>query len=162
MAFTGHDPELFSDTIRTNITWGEHKNVSEFLKEVSFEKDLEGMKEGVETQIGNGGIRLSGGQQARISLARALAEDRKIMILDDPFSAVDSKTEKEIMKNIRENHRDSILIMVSHRLSSFPEADRIIVLNKSGIPEYGTHQELLVRSELYRELYERQGGAEHE
>ena len=88
---------------------------------------------------------MSGGQQARISLARALAEDRKIMILDDPFSAVDSKTEKEIMKNIRENHRDSILIMVSHRLSSFPEADRIIVLNKSGISEYGTHQELLVR-----------------
>ena len=162
LAFTGHDPELFSDTIRTNITWGEHKNVSEFLKEVSFEKDLEGMKDGVETQIGNRGIRLSGGQQARISLARALAEDRKIMILDDPFSAVDSKTEKEIMKNIRENHQDSILIMVSHRLSSFPEADRIIVLNKSGSPEYGTHQELLVRSELYRELFQRQGGAEHE
>lgn len=156
ISYMGHDPELLSDTIYNNITWGRSMDIQEVLSDVCFEKDLAAMPEGVETFVGNGGIRLSGGQQARISLARALMEKTRIIILDDPFSAVDMQTEKAIIENIRNHYKKSIIILISHRLAIFPEIDKVIMMNADKTAEYGTHSELMNKSSIYAQIYELQ------
>jgi len=156
ISWQGHRAELFTDTIRANVSLGADDEIEGTLATVRLTDDLKTMSLGTETPVGAGGVRLSGGQQARVALARALQGKRKIIILDDPFSAVDVNTEREIIANLRADYRDSLIILVSHRLTAFPEADGIVFLRDGHTAEYGTHAELMRRSSLYRSIYELQ------
>lgn len=153
IAYQGHSAQLMSDTIYNNITIGDEGNVDQVIRMVCFEEDLRSMPEGLSTIVGNGGIRLSGGQQARIALARTLYHRRKIMVLDDPMAAVDPATEKKIMQNLKEYYKDSIMILISHRLAVFPQMDQILLMTQQGKCLCGSHEELSAGSALYRELY---------
>jgi len=115
IAYMGHKPQLLSDSIYNNITLGNEQDISQVLKDVCFDIDLQTMPDGINTMVGNSGIRLSGGQQARLALARTLFNHNKIIILDDPFAAVDMKTEEQIMENLRSNYKNSLIILISHR-----------------------------------------------
>lgn len=167
IAYLGHKPQLFSDTIYRNITLGINQDITAVLKDVCFDVDLAGMPDGQDTLVGNGGVRLSGGQQARIALARTLLEKKKILILDDPFSAVDMNTERAIMNHLKSHYQDCLILLISHRLTLFSELDRIILLHNDKTAEYGTHDELMKSSPLYSTIYnlqysELKGGDSHE
>lgn len=153
ISYLGHNPQLLSDTIYNNITLGCEADVTSVLKEVCFDTDLAAMPEEQDTLVGNSGIKLSGGQQARVALARALLNKNKIIILDDPFSAVDMKTEEKIIENLKNNYNDSLIILVSHRLSIFSKIDKILLLKNDKTVEYGTHEELMKRSEVYETIF---------
>lgn len=156
ISYLSHKPQLLSDTIYNNISLGNNKDISDVLKDVCFDKDLEEMYDGENTLVGNSGIRLSGGQQARIALARTLLNKNKIIILDDPFSAVDMKTEEKIIENLRNNYKQSLVIIISHRLSIFSKINKIILLHGDKTVEYGSHSELMNKSELYKTIYDLQ------
>ena len=153
ISYMGHDAHLISDTIYNNITMGDDGDISHVLKMVCFDEDLKSMENGIETLVGNGGVRLSGGQQARIALARTLYDKNKILILDDPFSAVDMKTEKNIIDNLRANYGDCLILLISHRLAIFKYLNQIILINEDKTLEYGNHQKLIENSKLYNQLY---------
>lgn len=153
ISYLGHKPQLLSDTIHNNITLGSEKDITSVLKDVCFYTDLETMADGQNTLVGNSGIKLSGGQQARIALARALLHKNKIIILDDPFSAVDMKTEEKIIENLKSNYKDSLIILVSHRLAIFSTINQIILLKNDKTADCGTHDELIRKSELYATIY---------
>lgn len=153
ISYMGHDAHLISDTIYNNITMGDDGDISHVLKMVCFDEDLKSMENGIETLVGNGGVRLSGGQQARIALARTLYNKNKILILDDPFSAVDMKTEKNIIDNLRANYGDCLILLISHRLAIFKYLNQIILINEDKTLEYGNHQKLIENSKLYNQLY---------
>lgn len=160
IAYMGHEPELMSDSVRENILLGEQADTAELLKMVHMDGEVGLMPEGEDTYVGSGGQQLSGGQQARISLARTLCHSRSIMILDDPFSAVDQRTEREIFEELRRLAEDRIIILLSHRLALFPETDGVLYLH-DGTGVFGTHEELLKENETYASLYQtqQQGGA---
>ncbi|WP_352419176.1 ABC transporter ATP-binding protein [Proteiniborus sp.] len=164
VSYLGHLPQLLSDTIYNNITLGEGGDISDVLHDVCFDEDLKSMPEGIHTMVGSSGVRLSGGQQARIGLARALYRHSPLIILDDPFSAVDMKTEEAIIENLRRHYSDCIILLISHRLSVFPRTDSAIVIHSDRKAEYGTHKTLLSSSELYASIYRLQmeGGNDHE
>jgi ATP-binding cassette subfamily B multidrug efflux pump len=153
ISYLGHNPELLSDTIYNNITLGQNDDVTAVLQDVCFDTDLAAMPDGVNTLVGNSGIRLSGGQQARIALARALWHKSRIIILDDPFSAVDMQTEEKIIANLKKNDTASLIILISHRLAIFSQIDRIVLLHSDRTAEYGTHQQLMASSETYASIY---------
>ncbi len=157
ISYEGHHSELFSDTIYRNITLGDDGDITQVLKDVCFDVDLQTMENGIETVVGNGGVRLSGGQQSRIALARALWHRAPLIILDDPFSAVDMETERRIIENLHAYYQDCAFVLVSHRLAAFPGLDRVIYLNQ-GRAEIGTHQSLLQENTDYRMLCELQNG----
>lgn len=151
---------LFSDTISNNITYGLRKHDEEKVLKSSkiahFDKDVETFPKGYETVMGERGITLSGGQKQRASLARAIAIDPKILILDDSFSAVDTNTEEEILKSLKEFMKDRTSIIISHRISTVKNADKIIVLSKGAIFEEGTHDELISLGGIYADLHYKQ------
>jgi ABC-type multidrug transport system fused ATPase/permease subunit len=153
ISYMGHKPQLLSDTIYRNITLGDDQDISSVLKDVCFDADLEAMPDKENTLTGNGGIRLSGGQQARIALARSLMRKSKIIILDDPFSAVDMKTEEKIIENLRKNYKSSVIIIISHRLAIFSKINNIILLKNDGSAEYGDHEALMKNSGLYSSIF---------
>ena len=153
ISYLGHDPQLLSDTIYNNITLGTNKNITAVLQDVCFNTDMAAMPNGVDTLVGNSGIRLSGGQQARIALARTLLPKSKIIILDDPFSAVDMQTEEKIINNLKNNYRDCLIFLISHRLAIFSRIDWIVLLHGDRTVDYGTHRELMEKSELYANIY---------
>ncbi|MGH4120969.1 ABC transporter ATP-binding protein [Clostridium sp.] len=153
ISYLGHNPQLLSDSIYNNITLGNGQDITSVLKDVCFDTDLAAMPKGENTLVGNSGIRLSGGQQSRISLARALLRKTKIIILDDPFSAIDMKTEEEIIENLKNNYKDSLIILISHRLTIFKRIDKIIFLNNDKTADYGTHTELLENYEVYSTIF---------
>jgi ATP-binding cassette, subfamily B, multidrug efflux pump len=153
ISYLGHKPQLLSDTIYENITLGNKLDITDVIKDVCFDTDMTAMPNKEYTLVGNSGIRLSGGQQARISLARTLLNKNKIIILDDPFSAVDMGTEDQIIENLRKNYEDSLIILISHRLSIFNKVNKIILLNNDKTFEYGTHKELMTSSEIYSTIY---------
>lgn len=153
ISYLGHNPNLISDTIYNNITLGDDGDISHVLNMVSFNEDLKFMENGIDTLVGNGGVRLSGGQQARIALARTLYHKNKILILDDPFSSVDMNTEKIIIDNLRKHYKDCLIILISHRLSIFKYLNQIILINEDKTLEYGSHEMLLNSSKLYNQLY---------
>lgn len=153
ISYLGHKPQLLSDSIYNNITMGSSKEISDVLKDVCFDTDLDAMQRGQDTLVGNSGIKLSGGQQARIALARALINKNKIIILDDPFSAVDMKTEEKIIENLRSNYKDSLIILISHRLAIFNRINRIILLKNDTTADMGTHEELMKKSDVYATIY---------
>jgi len=153
ISYLGHKPQLLSDTIYNNITLGDEQDITSVLGDVCFDADLEAMSDGQNTLVGNSGIRLSGGQQARVALARALLHKNKIIILDDPFSAVDMQTEEKIIENLKNNYKRSLIIIISHRLTIFSRINRIILLNSDKTAIYGTHHELMKSSELYSTIF---------
>ena len=151
---------LFSDSVYGNISYGLREISKDRVKEVSrianFDKDVEAFPKGYETMVGERGITFSGGQKQRASLARALATDPKILILDDSFSAVDTHTEEEILKNLRIFMKNRTSIIISHRISTVKDADNIIVLENGNIAEQGTHNELVELNGIYAELHYKQ------
>jgi len=153
ISYLSHKPQLLSDTIYNNITMGNKKDIAEVLKYVCFDVDLKEMPQGQNTLVWNSGIRLSGGQQERIALARTLLNKNKIIILDDPFSAVDMKTEEKIIDNLRDNYKESLIILISHRLTAFNKINKILFLNNDKTIDFGTHEELLNNSLVYKEIY---------
>ena len=120
------------------------------------------MENGADTVIGSGGMRLSGGQAQRLALARTLAHPRPILILDDPFSALDRSTEDMVFANLQAYAKDKIVFLISHRLYHFPELRQVIFM-EDGKVTAGTHTELMASVPAYRQLYESQtGGQRHE
>ena len=150
---------LFSATIGENVAFFspvDEDKIMDTLRLSGLNEDLEVFPEGVGTIIGEQGIRVSGGQRQRIALARALYRGSPLVILDDPFSAVDIATEQRMVQRIREAAKGSTLLLFSHRLSSFPQADQVIVLSRGKVLEAGTHGELLERDGLYSRIYRAQ------
>ena len=120
------------------------------------------MEEGLETVVGSGGVRLSGGQAQRLALARTLAHPRPVLVLDDPFSALDRGTEDKVFENLKQYARDKVVILISHRLYHFPEMQRVVFMEE-GRCTVDTHAGLCAAAPAYRALYESQtGGAAHE
>ncbi len=156
ISYMGHNPYLMSDTIRHNIAFKD-EDVSDVLNDVSFESDLEQMENSYDTLIGNNGVRISGGQGQRVGLARALYKKNNLIILDDPFSASDIKTEEEIIFNIKTKYKDSIIILMSHRLRIFPYVNKVICLD-NGSYFVGTHNELYNKCDLYHQIFDEQRG----
>lgn len=154
ITYMGHRPELFTDTVKNNVSLGDDKDVNRYLSLVSFDEDLKSMKDKENSIVGNEGVKLSGGQKQRIALARSIYHKKNVLLLDDPFSSVDEKTEMEILSSLNQIRKDTIVILVSHRLEAFPYLDQILVLHGDSSFDIGTHEELLKRSETYRTLYE--------
>lgn len=163
ISYMGHEPELMSDSIEENIKLGEQKDIAPYLKAVCFDEEVAQMPQGSKTSVGSRGVRLSGGQQSRTALARTLYNAQHILILDDPFSAVDSITEQEIFNNLRIQTADKIVILISHRLYMFPTLDKVLFLN-DGTGIFSTHDELMKENADYAKLYDAQmtGGMKNE
>ena len=159
VGYLGHDPELFNDSIENNILMGEKEDIQKLLKMVCFEKEVEEMEEGIHTRVGSGGVRLSGGQAQRLALARTLCHKKPVLILDDPFSALDRRTEEEIFAHLREMAKDCVVLLISHRLYLFPQMDQVLWMEKGRVIA-GTHEELLHKQPDYAAIYQAQEGGE--
>lgn len=157
VGYLGHDPELNADTVQNNVLCGSEQNAVPYLKAVALNNEVSAMETGIETVIGSSGIRLSGGQVQRLALARTLAHPRPIMILDDPFSALDRNTEDIVFENLREYAKDKVVFLISHRLYHFPQMQKVIFM-EDGKTAVGTHDELISSVNEYRRLYESQTG----
>ena len=151
---------LFSDTIENNINWGSRDNdvleVIEASKIAMFYEDVQDFPDGFETMLGEKGINLSGGQKQRTCIARAIAWKPRLLVLDDALSAVDTDTEARLFDALLQKLPDTTIILISHRISTVKNCDRIIVLKDGSIAESGTHEELLELNHYYAELYNQQ------
>ena len=167
VGYLGHDPELFNDSVENNVLLGDSKNSDTYLNAACMKQEVAEMTDGKNTLIGSGGAYLSGGQAKRLAFARTLCHDKPILILDDPFSALDKNTEKQAFVNLQALAKDSIVLLISHRLYLFPEMDGVIWM-EDGKAVTGTHEELLKIVPEYENLYTSQvhttenGGAEHD
>ncbi len=162
VGYLGHDPELWNDTVEENVLCAEAGDAMRFLALTALDGEVRAMEQGIQTVVGNGGVRLSGGQAQRLALARTLAHPRPVLVLDDPFSALDRRTEDEVFARLKACAQDRIVILISHRLYHFPEL-RQIVFMQGGKADVGTHEALCASVPAYRALYESQtGGAAHE
>ncbi|MBF0585602.1 ABC transporter ATP-binding protein [Prosthecochloris sp. N3] len=160
IGFVPQNNFLFSDTIASNIDYGSTESNTDAVIEASrianLYDDISDFPEGFDTMLGEKGINLSGGQKQRTCIARALAWKPKLLILDDALSAVDTSTEASIFKSLLDKLPDTTLILISHRISTVKNCDRIMVLKDGRIAESGSHDELLARESIYAELYNQQ------
>ena len=162
VGYLGHDPELWNDTVAANVLCGDDGDAMDYLKLTALDGEVRAMEQGLDTMVGSGGVRLSGGQAQRLALARTLAHPRPVLVLDDPFSALDRATEDAVFANLKDYARGKVVFLISHRLYHFPEMQKIVFM-EDGKAIVGTHEELLARSAEYRALYESQtGGDGHE
>ena len=162
VGYLGHDPELWNDTVEENVRCGEAGDAMRFLALTALDGEVRAMERGLQTVVGSGGVRLSGGQAQRLALARTLAHPRPVLVLDDPFSALDRQTEDEVFARLKACAQDRIVILISHRLYHFPELKQIVFM-QGGKAAVGTHEALCASVPAYRALYESQtGGAAHE
>jgi ATP-binding cassette, subfamily B, multidrug efflux pump len=158
IGYVPQDVFLFSDSIEKNIAFSDAANIlpETAAKNASVHNDILGFKEQYDTIVGERGITLSGGQKQRISIARAIIKNPSIIILDDCLSAVDTKTEKTILTNLKDVLIGKTSIIITHRITSMIDFDKILVLDHGTIAEQGTHEELLKNNRLYTEMYEKQ------
>jgi ATP-binding cassette subfamily B protein len=162
VGFVPQEPFLFGASIAQNIAFGvpsadERREQIEHAASIArLDKDVSGFPKGYDTIVGERGITLSGGQKQRTAIARALAVDPPVLVLDDALSAVDTYTEEEILRRLADVMRQRTSIIVSHRVSTVRGADQILVLSEGRIVERGTHDQLVVFNGLYAELYRKQ------
>ncbi|WP_246153088.1 ABC transporter ATP-binding protein [Oryzomonas rubra] len=152
---------LFSRNIRENIAYGlaagaEGAIIADAARQAGFLEDVGNFHDGLDTMVGEKGVMLSGGQKQRLSIARALATDPRILVLDDPLSAVDAGHEEEILAQLGVFYRNRTVLIVSHRLSAFRDCDRVVVLKNGGIAEQGRPADLLAQGGLYAQMYRSQ------
>jgi len=151
---------LFSATLAENIAFGEESATEEQIRSAAelagLASDLEGFPDGYQTMVGERGITLSGGQKQRTAIARAVVRNPRILILDDALSSVDTLTEDRILNHLEEVRRGRTTILISHRVSTVRNADRIFVVEKGRIAEEGSHAELLELGGYYADLYQKQ------
>ena len=160
IAYVPQDNFLFSNTLKSNIAFGvENEEMEEITKATMaacIHENIIDFPKGYETIVGERGVTLSGGQKQRSSIARALIKDAPILILDDALSAVDTNTEENILKNLKENRKGKTTILIAHRISTIKNADIIMVLDDGKIREVGTHTELVSNNDLYKDMFEKQ------
>ncbi|WP_421763554.1 ABC transporter ATP-binding protein [Ekhidna sp.] len=160
VGYVPQDVFLFSDTIENNISFGNRKMSKSEIEKAAEDADLlnniSDFKDGFQTRLGERGITLSGGQKQRVSIARAIAREPKILILDDALSAVDTKTENAILNAMQRIMKGRTSIIISHRVSSAKLADKVVMLDDGKVVEQGTHDELLSKGGAYRELHDKQ------
>jgi ATP-binding cassette subfamily B protein len=160
IGYVPQDVFLFSDTIQNNVRFGTtdmpFERIEQAVKDADLYNNIRDFPQGYETVLGERGITLSGGQKQRLSIARAIARDPKILVLDDCLSAVDTNTENIILNNMKRIMENRTSVIISHRVSSAKLADRIVVLDDGKIVEQGTHTELMASNGAYKELYEKQ------
>ncbi|WP_429843032.1 ABC transporter ATP-binding protein [Brevibacillus sp. FIR094] len=162
-SWIGYVPQeqiLFSKTVRENILFGNkeatEEQLQEVLKQAAFARDVQLLPEGLQTLVGEKGVALSGGQKQRVSIARALLVNPEILILDDAMSAVDGKTEAEMITNIRRERAGKTTLITTHRLTAVQHADWILVIDEGRIVEEGTHAQLVELGGWYKEQFEKQ------
>lgn len=157
ISYVPQDVFLFSDTVENNISFALEKTESASIHKAAANaavaKEIDGFSQNYKTMIGERGVTLSGGQKQRISIARALLKDHEIVLFDDCLSAVDAKTENEIIGNLYNYLHSKTAVIITHRIFSLFKFDKIIVLHNGAIAEEGTHRELLKREGLYAEMY---------
>jgi ATP-binding cassette subfamily B protein len=160
MGYVPQDVFLFSDTIAGNVRFGDTEmdfaRVEQAAKDADLYENIGGFEEGFDTKVGERGITLSGGQKQRLSIARAIARNPKVLILDDCLSAVDTQTENTILTNLQTIMQNRSSVIISHRVSSAKLADFIVVLDDGHIVEQGTHEQLTNANGMYKELYDKQ------
>ena len=161
VGYLGHDPELLSDSIRNNILLGSDDDAWKYLRAVCLEDEVKAMPNGLDTRVGDGGVRLSGGQQQRLALARTLAHPRPLLVLDDPFSALDRKTEEQVFDNLRKMTAGSTVLLISHRLYLFPQMDGVLWI-QDGKAVCAAHKELMAQNPQYAALVNAQEGGEQD
>jgi ATP-binding cassette subfamily B protein len=158
IAVAGDDPFLFSASVHENIAYGRptatRDEVEAAARAAQADEFISALPDGYDTLVGERGLTLSGGQRQRIGIARALAADPRILILDDATSSVDASTEQEIKSALRAAMTGRTTFVIAHRLSTITLADEIVVLERGRIAARGNHDELIERSELYREIVE--------
>ena len=147
-------------TIRDNIRFAKpdatQEEVEAVAKMTAIHDDILGFPEGYDTLVGERGVSLSGGQKQRISIARALILNPELLILDDALSAVDAKTEEQILTNLKQMRQDRTTVITAHRLSSVMHSEEIVVIEEGHIAERGTHHELVTQHGWYAKMYEQQ------
>jgi ATP-binding cassette subfamily B protein len=160
IGYVPQDAFLFSDSIRNNIRFGKteatDEEVTEAAKNASVHKNIIKFSKGYDTVLGERGITLSGGQKQRVSIARAIIHDPQILLFDDCLSAVDTETEEKILNNLFKISKNKTTIIVSHRISSAKNADKIIILEDGAIVQQGSHHELIQQEGYYKKLYAKQ------
>ena len=162
VGYLGHAPELSADTIQNNVLCGSEQDAMPWLAAVALDGEVRTMENGLNTVIGSGGARLSGGQAQRLALARTLAHPRPVLVLDDPFSALDRSTEDTVFANLQAYAKDKVVFLISHRLYHFPQMQQVVFM-EDGRTTVGTHEELMAAAPAYRQLYKSQtGGQQHE
>ena len=157
VGYLGHDPELSADTVQNNVLCGSEQDAMPYLAAAALKDEVNAMENGLETVIGPSGARLSGGQAQRLALARTLAHPRPVLVLDDPFSALDRSTEDTVFADLQAYAKDKVVFFISHRLYHFPQMQKIIFMD-GGKTTVGTHEELMASAPVYRQLYESQTG----
>ena len=159
-AYVPQDNFLFSDTIQNNIAFASDTNDLEAVKQfaglAAVADNIEEFNEGYSTMLGERGVTVSGGQKQRISIARALMKDAPILILDDSLSAVDTKTEKTLIDNLRDSRTGKTTILIAHRISTIEHMDKIIFIDEGKLVAVGTHEELYASCEAYHNMVELQ------
>jgi len=160
VGFVPQEVFLFSDTIANNISFGENSvnkiRVEEAAKDAAVYRNIIEFENGFDTMIGERGITLSGGQKQRVSIARALIKNPQLLLFDDCLSAIDTRTEEEILSNLGKKMLGKTTILISHRISTIKNADKIIVLDEGRIIEQGNHADLMQAGGAYLKLYEKQ------